>query len=55
MTPTEPRLPPQALQGVRVVDFSHVIAGPFATFQLAQLGAEVIGVAGLVRAGVLRH
>ncbi len=33
--------PPQALRGVRVLDFSHVIAGPFATFQLAQMGAEV--------------
>ena len=30
-----------ALQGVRVLDFSHVIAGPFATFHLAQMGAEV--------------
>lgn len=34
-------LPPQALRGVRVLDFSHVIAGPFATFHLAQMGAEV--------------
>ncbi len=35
-------LPLRALQGVRVLDFSHVIAGPFATFHLAQMGAEVL-------------
>lgn len=29
------------LTGVRVLDFSHVIAGPFATFLLARMGAEV--------------
>lgn len=30
------------LAGVKVVDFSHVIAGPFSTFYLAQMGADVL-------------
>ncbi|WP_151635882.1 CaiB/BaiF CoA transferase family protein [Noviherbaspirillum aerium] len=30
------------LRDIRVVDFSHVIAGPFSTFYLAQMGAEVL-------------
>ena len=34
----------QPFAGIRIVDFTQVLAGPFATQQLAQHGAEVIKV-----------
>jgi crotonobetainyl-CoA:carnitine CoA-transferase CaiB-like acyl-CoA transferase len=34
----------KALQGVRILDFTHYLAGPFSTFQLALQGADVIKV-----------
>ncbi|MCJ7654124.1 MAG: CoA transferase, partial [Dehalococcoidia bacterium] len=33
-----------ALKGIRVIDLSHILAGPTATMILADLGAEVIHV-----------
>jgi crotonobetainyl-CoA:carnitine CoA-transferase CaiB-like acyl-CoA transferase len=29
-------------EGVRIIDITHVLAGPFATYQLGLLGADVI-------------
>ncbi|MEZ5650865.1 MAG: CoA transferase [Burkholderiaceae bacterium] len=50
-------MPP--LEGIRIVDLTRVLAGPFATHQLRMLGAEVIKVeepgVGDVMRGLARH
>jgi len=43
------------LAGVRVLDFSHVIAGPLASFFLAQMGADVLKVENARGGDVMRR
>ncbi|UWR21168.1 CaiB/BaiF CoA-transferase family protein [Sulfitobacter sp. S190] len=43
------------LDGIRVIDWTHVLAGPACAYMLAQLGAEVIKVERPGRGDAMRH
>ncbi|MEQ9200192.1 MAG: CoA transferase, partial [Rhodospirillales bacterium] len=42
-------------RGLRVVDFTHVLAGPACAYYLGLMGAEVIKVESVGRGDAMRH
>lgn len=44
----------KALEGIRILDFSQLLAGPFATMMLGDLGAEVIKIERVVTGDIYR-
>ena len=45
----------QPLEGIRIADFSHIMAGPYATHLLRLLGAEVIKIEAPGRGDAMRN
>src|SRR5690606_9281137 len=46
---------PRALEGIKVLEFAHFLAGPFGTMLLADLGADVIKIEPPGRGDEMRH